>query len=285
MENPTWLVCQLAALLAATWLFFRLTRGEPRALRLAFVRALPFTVVGALGVDYAIRLLGYAVAGGGGAPPRFGGVMAYGALVGVGGAFAWLARRAGVPTYRALDRVTAPLALLVAVGRLGCALAGCEHGRPTGTTIGATYPASHPRFQDLVRDGAALADAPRSLPLHPVALYEAVVALAACALALVLLPRPNTRPGGVFFAGTLVYAGGRIVTETFRADALRGDLGASFTTAQAMSVFAIGLALSLALRETDPPQPDARIPPPEGARRPPERGGVSAPDQRDALET
>jgi prolipoprotein diacylglyceryltransferase len=85
------------------------------------------------------------------------------------------------------------------------------------------------------------------VPLHPATLYEAAFALGACTLALALRPRRTTRTGGVFFAGTLVYAGGRVVSEFFRADAR----AATFTTGQAMSVFVLALALSLALRETD----------------------------------
>ncbi len=251
MEISSWLLCQVAALFAASWLFFRTTRDAPYALRRAFVRALPFTVVGALGVDYVLRLVGYGLAGARGPWPAFGGIMAYGALFGLAAAFVFLARASGLSLYRALDRVTAPLAVLVAVGRLGCAFAGCEHGRPTGGSWGITYGSEHPHFDAFVRDGLVLPSAARTVALHPATLYEAAFALAACVLALALLPRKTTRPGGVFFAGTLVYAGGRIVSETFRGDELRGDHGA-FTTGQAMSVFAIGLALSLALRETEP---------------------------------
>lgn len=252
MEISSWLLCQVAALFAASWLFFRTTRDAPYALRRAFVRALPFTVVGALGVDYMLRLVGYGLAGARGPWPAFGGIMAYGALFGLAGGFVFFARASGLSSYRALDRVTAPLAVLVAVGRLGCAFAGCEHGRPTGGSWGITYGSEHPHFDAFVRDGLVLPSAPRTVALHPATLYEAAFALAACVLALVLLPRKTTRPGGVFFAGTLVYAGGRIVSEAFRGDPLRGDHGGAFTTGQAMSVFAIGLALSLALRETEP---------------------------------
>jgi len=252
MEISPWLSCQVGAAFAASWLFVRTTRGERFAVRLAYVRALPFTVIGALGVDYALRLLGFLAGGARGPLPTFGGIMAYGALFGFGGAFAFFARRAGLSPYRALDRITAPLAMLVGGGRLGCALAGCEHGKPTGSSFGVTYPASHPHFADFVRDGVAEPGALRTVALHPATLYEATFAFAACLLALTLLPRKSTKPGGVFFAGTLVYAGGRIVSEAFRGDALRGDLGGAFTTGQAMSVFAIGLAVSLALRETEP---------------------------------
>jgi len=247
MALSPWLLANVSALLLASWLFLRTNRDAPPGLRVAYVRALPFTVLGALGVDYALALLGYALSGGSGEPPRAFGVMAYGALFGLGGAFALFARRRGLSVYDALDRITAPLALLVAVGRLGCTWAGCEHGRPTGTWLGVVYDRTSPHFAELVREGLVPAFATCSVPLHPATLYEAAFALGACALALALRPRPTTRRGGVFFAGTLVYAGGRIVSELFRADAR----AATFTTGQAMSVFVVALALSLALRETD----------------------------------
>lgn len=254
MTLSPWLLCQLAALSAAAWLFFRTTRELPRArqaaLRWALVRALPFTVVGALCVDYALRVLGYALAGARGPLPTFGGIMAYGALLGLGGAYAVFTRAARLDVYAALDRLTGPLALLVGVGRLGCFMAGCEHGAPTTAPWGVRYPASHPHFADLVRAGLADASAATSQPLHPATLYEAAFAMAACGLSLVLLRRSSTKPGGVFFAGTLVYASGRFVSEAFRGDLSGGDHGA-LTTGQAMSLFAIGLAVSLALRANE----------------------------------
>lgn len=258
MTLSPWLLCQLAALSAAAWLFFRTTRDLPPAragaLRWALVRALPFTVAGALCVDYALRVVGYALAGARGPLPVFGGLMAYGALFGLGGAYALFVRRARLDVYAALDRVTGPLALLVAVGRVGCFLAGCEHGAPTSAPWGVRYPASHPHFAELTRAGLAEAGAAWSSPLHPATLYEAAFALAACALSVALLPRPSTKPGGVFFAGTLVYAGGRFVSEAFRGDGAHGLSGAdhgALTTGQAMSLFAIGLAVSLALRANE----------------------------------
>lgn len=247
MALSPWLLANVSALVLASWLFLRTNRDAPPGLRVAYVRALPFTVLGALGVDYALAVLGYAVSGGSGEPPRPFGVMAYGALFGLGGAFALFARRRGFSVYESLDRITAPLALLVAVGRLGCTWTGCEHGRPTGTWLGVVYDRTSPHFDELVREGLVPAFATRSVPLHPAMLYEAAFALGACFLALALRPRPTTRRGGVFFAGTLVYAGGRIVSELFRADAR----AATFTTGQAMSVFVVALAMSLALRETD----------------------------------
>ena len=250
MTISPWILCQLSSLAAAAWLFFRTNRAGPFALRRALVRALPFTVVGALGVDYALHLVGFALSGARGPLPPFGGIMAYGALFGLGGAYAVFARTSGLSPYAALDRITAPLALLVGIGRLGCFFAGCEHGTPTAAPWGIRYGAEHPHFGDFVRDGVARAGEAHTLPLHPATLYEAAFALAACGLSLFLLSRRSTKPGGVFFAGTLVYAGGRFVSEAFRGDALRGDHGA-FTTGQAMSLFAIGLAVSLALRANE----------------------------------
>jgi prolipoprotein diacylglyceryltransferase len=267
MTLSPWLLCQLAALSAAAWLFFVTTRGLPAAhkgaLRWALVRALPFTVVGALSVDYALRVVGYALSGARGPLPAFGGIMAYGALLGLGGAYAFFVRGARLGVYPALDRVTGPLALLVAVGRVGCFLAGCEHGAATSAPWGVRYPASHPHFGELVRAGLAEPGAAWSGPLHPATLYEAAFALAACGLAVALLRRPSTKPGGVFFAGTLVYAGGRFVSEAFRGDGAGGLSGGdhgALTTGQAMSLFAIGLAVSLALRANEA-QPVAGVEP------------------------
>ncbi len=246
MDAHPWILCQLAALFAAAWLFHRTTRGEEAVLRGPFLRALPFTVPGALCVDYALRIALFASSGMRGAPPRFGGIMAYGALLGCVLAYVVFVRRRRIGVAFALDRLAAPLALLVALGRIGCAIAGCEHGRPTRLPWAVRYSRAHPDYGRFVDAGVARPGDAETLGLHPATLYEALFALLACGVALLLLRRART-PGATFYAAVSIYASGRMVSESFRGDLARGESG-PFTTGQAMSLFVLSLVLSVSLR-------------------------------------
>ena len=201
---PTWTMWQLAACAAASVAF--VPASAPRE-RIAFAFALPFLPVGALGFDWAFALAGWAARGGHGAVPAFGGVVAYGALFGFVLAFGAGTRLLRVSTLSALDRVALPLALLVAVGRVGCFFAGCEEGIPTSLPWGVL--------------------GEHGVRVHPVAAYEIAAALLAGALA--------TRARRKFLVVCVVYAELRLVI-----DGLRVHDGV-FSPGQWTSLFVLGL--------------------------------------------
>lgn len=104
------------------------------------------------------------------------------------------------------------LALGHTLGRLGCFLEGCCHGRPTALPWGV-------RFTD---PSAGLDEAFRGVALHPTQLYEAFgeAAIFAFMLAKVLpgIRKGRYAYGTAFFGYILLYSVLRFVVEFFRGD-------------------------------------------------------------------
>ncbi len=95
------------------------------------------------------------------------------------------------------DSFAAPVALAVAIGRLGCFRAGCCFGKPTDLPWGVTFPLS----------GGA--------PCHPTQLYESAFHLA-CAAVLFALYRDGIWRGNLMKAYLIAYAGYRFFSEFLR---------------------------------------------------------------------
>lgn len=77
----------------------------------------------------------------------------------------------------------------LAVVRVGCFLAGCCHGAPTGAWWAVRFPAGSEAWHRHVDHGWQALDSARSLPVHPLQLYFAAGSLAIAALAAWALPR------------------------------------------------------------------------------------------------
>jgi len=88
--------------------------------------------------------------------------------------FSIICRVIGKDVLYSLNLFTPSLAIAHAFGRIGCFLAGCCYGSPSGTAPGVVYPAGSLPWMHY---GA--------IPLHPVQLYESGgLVLLFCALAL-----------------------------------------------------------------------------------------------------
>ncbi|OGR57847.1 MAG: hypothetical protein A2X36_01675 [Elusimicrobia bacterium GWA2_69_24] len=98
------------------------------------------------------------------------------------------------------------------LGRVGCFLNGCCHGRPTDLPWGVRF----------THRASAVPDAFLNVPLHPTQLYEAGCELAlALFLALHVLPgirRGRYAYGTAFFGYILLYSGMRFWVEFLRGD-------------------------------------------------------------------
>lgn len=95
------------------------------------------------------------------------------------------------------DSFAAPVALSIAIGRLGCFYAGCCFGTPTNLPWGVVFPAID------------------TLPRHPTQLYESLFHFAAAAVLLVLQQRGMFR-GQLIKLYIIVYAMYRLVSEQIR---------------------------------------------------------------------
>jgi prolipoprotein diacylglyceryltransferase len=187
-----------AAAVALGYVWFRTRR---RWIVSSLLLALPAGVLGAFALGLLYRLLDRLR----GEDTDLLGVAAYGAVAGVAVAFVALSRRRGLPALASLDLIAPALALLVAVGRLGCFLAGCDGGAVTASPVGVHFPAGSAIFRDHLEQGLVLATDRWSLAVHPAQLYEAGFALGLACLGHRLSVR-HLAPGLSFAVIALGYA-------------------------------------------------------------------------------
>ena len=163
----------------------------------------------------------------------------YGAIIAGVAATILLARRHGLDPWAMLDMLAVPAALGGGIGRVGCLLSGCCHGKPTDLPWAVTYtdPIAHRLHPALPWE-----------PLHPAVMYE----FAAVLLIVVVLDRYGRTaraPGQVGLLWIAMYAAARIVVEFFRGDAVRGTLAGALSTSQGISLLALaGILVILFLR-------------------------------------
>lgn len=151
----------------------------------------------------------------------------YGGVIGGAVAVLWWAHTAGIPLAVAGD-ITAPgLAIGLAVGRLGCQLAGDgDYGIPTSLPWGMSYP-----------DGVV----PTTDRVHPTPLYEML--LYAAIFVVLWRQRRGGLPPGHLIGQYLVYSGAaRFAIEFLRRNP-KWIVG--LTTAQCFSIASLGLGWGL----------------------------------------
>lgn len=108
-----------------------------------------------------------------------------------------------------LDIMAVTTCLVHMFGRLGCFMAGCCYGKPTGGGWGVVF-----------TDPACDAD-PKNVPLYPTQLFEAGYILMVMIILLYLRGRRQFY-GQLFLLYLSLYAVGRFVLEYFRGDTSRG---------------------------------------------------------------
>ena len=168
---------------------------------------------------------------------RSGGVFYGGLLLAVGVAF-WQIRRHRLPVWTTCDAFAPGIALGQAVGRIGCLMAGCCYGAPTGLPWGVT-------FTDPL--AASNTGAPLDVSLHPTQLYESGAALAILGLLLLAERRGPAPPGRTFWTYLLLYPAARFGIELFRGDP-RGAVFEILSTSQFVSLLLVPLAVVMLLR-------------------------------------
>ncbi|MGB6006087.1 MAG: prolipoprotein diacylglyceryl transferase family protein [Ornithinimicrobium sp.] len=150
-------------------------------------------------------------------------------LVVAGAVGIWVGRPLAV-----LDVTVTALLVILAVGRIGCLLAGCCHGREVKSSGWAVhYGPTH------VCGG--LPPQLIGVPLAPIQLFESAGALV---LAVGAFTIPGLPPGAVLVAGLGARATLRIVLESYRGDRRRPD-GLGLSTPQGWAV-AMAVCLLLA---------------------------------------
>lgn len=118
------------------------------------------------------------------------------------------------------------------MGRVGCFLAGCCHGRPTDVPWAVQFVTTR-------------------VPVHPTQIYDALAALV-LAVPLYLHFTRRRFEGETIALLLMGYALLRGITEMFRGDAERGSVG-MFSTSQLISIplFLVGLGIWVVRRQKD----------------------------------
>jgi phosphatidylglycerol:prolipoprotein diacylglycerol transferase len=201
-----------------------------------------------------------------------GGMVFYGGVVFGAAAAILYARFNRLPVDTLLDAGAPALALGLAIGRIGCYLAGCCWGdictrgaelaavhnsqvvrqvwtfpgiSSSSFPLAVSFPPQTGPFEQHVELGLIDPHAERSLLVHPVQLYEAALALLLC-MGLHWGFHCRQSPGQVACWFAFGYAGVRFVTEFFRADNSSSYWG--LTLSQLISLVIATLALIPFLR-------------------------------------
>lgn len=164
---------------------------------------------------------------------RNGGLVWYGGVILDALVVIWYSRRKGLPILQVMDTLVAPMALGLAIGRLGCLMGGCCYGKPCSLPWAVTYPG----------DVNPLA----GLPVHPTPIYESLASLLIAGI-IYLAIKKDLRRGGATLIWFTLYPIARFIIEFFRGDEIRGlyqIAGFSISTSQTIGliIFIITLAL------------------------------------------
>ncbi len=166
------------------------------------------------------------------------GFVFYGGLLCGAAAFFLAARSKRLDALKAADLFAPALALGHAFGRVGCFLAGCCHGRPSGSFFAVAF-----------TDPACEVDPSLlGVPLYPTQLLEAAGNLLIFLLLAAALRR-RPRPGSVLALYAALYSAQRFLVEFLRGDDRGGFLlGASPAQLISLAVFAAATLLFLRFR-------------------------------------
>jgi len=174
--------------------------------------------------------------------------VSWGGLAGLLLTLVIFARWSGLALLLVWDDLARVMPLGHALGRLGCLTYGCCCGRPTAGRLAITY--RHPESKAVRNNGLA------GVPLHPAALYEAILDLGILAVAnlAALAGAPTGVPTALVF---LAYGAGRFGIEFLRDNGGRFVLGClSVNHVASLAVAALGalvLAVSAAAGVAAPP--------------------------------
>ncbi|MDX1566593.1 MAG: prolipoprotein diacylglyceryl transferase [Longimicrobiales bacterium] len=178
----------------------------------------------------------------------------YGGFV-VGLAAVWVGlRKMKLPLGPSLDGMAVALPISIAIGRVGCFLAGDDYGMPTGSAVGVSFPEGFPPTRvdvlesryGITVDPALVERFGDVVPVHPTQLYEVALSLVVFGVIFALRKHPH-RAGWLFAVWAGFYGVQRFVIEIFRIkeDRIFFDI---FTIAQLISVLVAGAGVYAMLR-------------------------------------
>lgn len=170
-----------------------------------------------------------------------------GSLCGIAVAVVIVARAQRLPALYLFDLFAPAVFIVSAIWRLGCFFHGCCYGAPTSLPWGVSF--------TIVRELGI-----RTLPSHPVQLYEATASVALFLLLLPLAARCKARPGSGLLAGlvVLLYSSERFALEFFRIGGTTHAVAGGLSPTQLITgglMLAVGALLILAVKFRQPNKP------------------------------
>lgn len=171
-----------------------------------------------------------------------GGLAYYGGFLGASVAAWYLLRADRFPFWKAADMAGLVVPLGLGFGRMGCLLAGCCFGSPTGSSLGLVFPPNSPASESEFKAGLLPTMAHESLSIHPTQIYESGASFAIAALLILYVHGRKRYDGQVFLAFVALYAGVRFGLEFLRSD----DRGSLFglSTSQLIGVLLIAAVVA-----------------------------------------
>lgn len=165
-----------------------------------------------------------------------GGFVFYGSLIFAVPVMIWWLRRKKVPVRPFLDIVAFIGPIVHSVGRIGCFMAGCCHGKECHNILGVTF-----------TDPDTLAR-PMNTPLYPTQLFDIGINLLIIAV-LVVLSRRKAFAGQLFLVYIVLYAIGRSINEIYRGDEARGFvMGGALSHSQFIAIILFAIAVFVWIR-------------------------------------
>lgn len=154
-----------------------------------------------------------------------GGFVFYGSLIFAIPTIVWWLKKEKIAVRPFLDNLAFAGPVVHSLGRVGCFLAGCCHGKVCDTWMGVTF--SHPDTLAAIKDA----------PLYPTQLFDIVVNLIIL-LTVFLLDKKKKFEGQLFLVYLVMYAIGRSIVEIYRGDEARGFLfGGALSHSQFIALF------------------------------------------------
>ena len=160
-----------------------------------------------------------------------GGLVFSGGLVASVCAAAWYANSRGLPLRKTGDVWAPGIAIGQAIGRLGCFMAGCCHGR-----LALGYP-----WAVTFTDAACLA--PTGIPLHPTQLYSFVAGIAIFGI-LLSVSSFKKYDGQVLLWFVILHSTARLLVERYRGDFRGTVFGSSMTVTQLITLLMLTVAVA-----------------------------------------
>lgn len=134
----------------------------------------------------------------------------------------WYIRRHQLPLWSIGDLLAPAVAISQGIGRLGCLMAGCCHGKPSDMPWSIVF--NHPQSLG-----------PPHTPLHPTQIYASLSGFIIF-IVLILIRKKKKFEGQVLLWFVILHSTGRLIVERFRGDDRGMIAGTALSVTQVMTL-------------------------------------------------